>query len=218
LVDFNVRVSDGTDDGLLVTRSALGTLPRYEVRLEGPARLSATKGVSYRVRAHDPKTFAPVPKASVELSLTRDGMSPKLLSATTDERGDAFFDLSLADAGNYQVVARALSSGSSESLTAQVAVESASMRALLTTDKPLYQPGQTIHLRSLALQKGDNTPLVGQALRFEIQVVGPMRHLVAMTTGRSSSHGASSASKQGGRCCSGRGRRRTPRSGSRRRS
>lgn len=169
LVDFNVRVSDGMADGLLVTRSALGTLPRYEVRLEGPARLSASKTVSYRVRAHDPKTFAAVPKAAVELSLTRDGLSPKLLTATTDEQGDAFFDLSLADAGNYQVLARALSSGSSESLTAQVAVESATTRALLTTDKPLYQPGQTIHLRSLALQKGDNTPLVGQAVRFEIQ-------------------------------------------------
>lgn len=169
LVDYNLRVSDGTRDGLLVTRSALGTLPRYEVRLEGPARVSADKTVSYRVRAHDPKTFAPVPAAAVELTLTRDGQSPKLRSAVTDEHGDAFFDLSLAEAGDYKVLARAVASGSSESLSAQVSVESGSMRALLTTDKPLYQPGQTVYLRSLALQKGANTPLAGQQVRFEIQ-------------------------------------------------
>ena len=41
-------------------------------------------------------------------------------------------------------------------------------RVLLTTDKPIYQPGQVIHLRALALGTFDLTPAAGQALEVTI--------------------------------------------------
>ena len=41
-------------------------------------------------------------------------------------------------------------------------------RVLLTTDKPIYQPGQVIHLRALALSTFDLTPAAGQALEVII--------------------------------------------------
>jgi uncharacterized protein YfaS (alpha-2-macroglobulin family) len=42
-------------------------------------------------------------------------------------------------------------------------------RVLLTTDKPIYQPGQTIHLRALALENLSKKPLSGQPVLFEIE-------------------------------------------------
>ena len=40
---------------------------------------------------------------------------------------------------------------------------------MLVTDKPLYQPGQLIHLRALALQTHDLTPVAKQPLTFEVE-------------------------------------------------
>ena len=41
-------------------------------------------------------------------------------------------------------------------------------RVLLTTDKPRYQPGQTIHLRSLILNGRTQQPMAGEPVTFEI--------------------------------------------------
>ena len=40
---------------------------------------------------------------------------------------------------------------------------------LLVTDKPLYQPGQLMHLRALALQSFDLKPVAGADLTFEVE-------------------------------------------------
>ena len=40
---------------------------------------------------------------------------------------------------------------------------------LLTADKPLYQPGQTIHLRALAVDMGTRTPLADKPITFEVE-------------------------------------------------
>jgi len=40
--------------------------------------------------------------------------------------------------------------------------------ALLTTDKPLYQPGQTVHMRALLFDKGERA-LAGQALTLKVE-------------------------------------------------
>ncbi|MFT3921379.1 MAG: MG2 domain-containing protein [Myxococcales bacterium] len=168
LVAFNVHIHDGENGGLSVTRSAFSALPRYEVRLEGPARMSAGKNVSYRVRAHDPKSFAPVPGAPVVLLLKRGDAEAKRLSAQTDARGDAFFELSLDDAGDYQISAQAESCGTHADVEQAVNVESGGSRLLLTTDKPIYQPGQNVHLRALSLRKGSNEPVAQVPVRFEI--------------------------------------------------
>ena len=38
-----------------------------------------------------------------------------------------------------------------------------SVQVMLSSDKPLYQPGQTIHLRALALDSATRQPLGGAA-------------------------------------------------------
>ena len=40
---------------------------------------------------------------------------------------------------------------------------------LLTTEKPIYQPGQTIHVRALALDRATNHAADGRKLTFEVE-------------------------------------------------
>jgi len=40
---------------------------------------------------------------------------------------------------------------------------------LLTTEKPLYQPGQTIHIRALALNRADHTAAANRKITFEVE-------------------------------------------------
>ena len=57
--------------------------------------------------------------------------------------------------------------GSTE-LTQQVRLED-KVSILLTTEKPLYQPGQTIHARALALERADHEATAGRKLTFEVE-------------------------------------------------
>ena len=40
---------------------------------------------------------------------------------------------------------------------------------LLTTEKPIYQPGQTIHVRALALDRANHEAAAGRKLTFEVE-------------------------------------------------
>ena len=43
------------------------------------------------------------------------------------------------------------------------------VQILLTTEKPIYQPGQTIHARALALDRGSHEASAGRSLMFEVE-------------------------------------------------
>ncbi|HUK19774.1 MAG TPA: MG2 domain-containing protein [Bryobacteraceae bacterium] len=43
------------------------------------------------------------------------------------------------------------------------------VQVLLTTEKPIYQPGQTIHIRALALDRANHQASAGRSLTFELE-------------------------------------------------
>jgi hypothetical protein len=53
-------------------------------------------------------------------------------------------------------------------LTQQVRLEDKAA-ILLTTEKPIYQPGQTIHVRALALERADHAASANRKLTFEVE-------------------------------------------------
>ena len=55
------------------------------------------------------------------------------------------------------------------SSTHSVLVEPHRSQILLTTDKPLYQPGQTVHIRALAMKQPAVVPLAGEKLLLELE-------------------------------------------------
>ncbi|WP_437942506.1 MG2 domain-containing protein [Sorangium sp. So ce341] len=168
LARYLVRIDDGSEKGLLVTRSLLRVIPPYDVRLEGPARVVRGRAASYRVRATDAFSHQPMPSVEVELAVG-EGAAARELRGTTDALGAAVFEVEPGEIGDLPVSARALGFGVSAVVDEQVTVEGPGPKLLLTTDKPLYKPGQTIHLRALALERGNNAPLARAPVTFEVE-------------------------------------------------
>ncbi|MGB6045894.1 MAG: MG2 domain-containing protein [Pirellulales bacterium] len=146
------------------------TASPYDLRLLGQEQLLAGSKASLRLSLVDRSTGRPVPNVPVELSLfdpdTRQTMH--LVSLETDEAGTAGPQFQLPDwkDGQYtlRVVARA---GKTEELEQSVKLRR-SWKLMLSSDKPVYQPGQTIHIRSLGLRQPDLKPVTGEEITFSI--------------------------------------------------
>ena len=118
--------------------------------------------------------LTPRPKPKTEVSQDdsehESHESHLLFTGPLNHRGttEAQFRFPVALTGSYQlryVVDTAI--GSSE-FTQNVRLdEKASI--LLTTEKPIYQPGQTIHMRILALDRSNHEAVAGRKLTFEVE-------------------------------------------------
>jgi alpha-2-macroglobulin-like protein len=168
-VRYSVRVEGSSGASLRVTRSLLGLVPAHEVRLEGPSRVTRGRRASYRVRAEDPVTHQPIPDVPVQLIMRKGDQQVAALDKVTGGKGEAVFELTLDVEGDVEVEARATARGTTAALTDAASVLRPGAKVLLTTDKPLYQPGQTIHLRALALDGATQKPVAGQPAVFEIE-------------------------------------------------
>ncbi|MDC0144924.1 MG2 domain-containing protein, partial [Verrucomicrobia bacterium] len=93
-----------------------------------------------------------------------------MVSTTTDESGFANIEKQIPDElaeGEYKVVAQL--AGDDQSVITQNVQLTRSFRVMVTTDKPLYQPSQTIHIRSLSLANADMRPVGGRKTVIEVQ-------------------------------------------------
>jgi hypothetical protein len=70
--------------------------------------------------------------------------------------------------GSYQLRYAVDTPIGSTEFTQQVRLEDKAA-ILLTTEKPIYQPGQTIHARALALDRADHSAVSGRRLVFEVE-------------------------------------------------
>ncbi|HTV22649.1 MAG TPA: MG2 domain-containing protein [Polyangiaceae bacterium] len=167
LVQYNLVVRN--TGPVHIVKSLQHVVPPYEVVVEGPGRLSANKQVSYRVAARNPLTRAPLPNQPLELVLSAADGSSERHALTTDATGTASLGLSVPEAGQYSVSASASAFGVDASVAESIEVASPSQRLLLTTDKPIYKPGQTIHVRTLSLAASDRRPNANEELSLEIE-------------------------------------------------
>ena len=169
LVQWNVRIDDDKANSVRVTRSLLLVIPAHDVRLEGPSAVTTGKGATYRVRAEDALTRAPIVGASVELDVTaKDGSATATLDGVTGATGEAFFPVSLVQDGSFQVGTHETHDGITPGVIDALASSTPGPKTLLTSDKPIYQPGQTIQLRTLTLTTPDSKPVTAVPVLFEI--------------------------------------------------
>ena len=69
--------------------------------------------------------------------------------------------------GKYQLRVSAQAGSGEDSITEPVTLRR-SWQLMLTSDKPVYQPGQVIHLRSLALAEPQRKPVAGREAIFSL--------------------------------------------------
>lgn len=163
-----------------------------EVFIFSAARYSPDKPFTLLVLARDAKNELPLDNQSVDLYMgprDKDKEFRKLPSVKTGRDGIALVPIPPCPAGDYQIKAVI------RDLTAVSNIEVKSVyKAMLTSDKPMYQPGQTIHLRSLTLNTTDLHPAPENNVNFKIH--DPNGNLVLDQTAKSSAYGIAAADFQ----------------------
>jgi len=140
--------------------------------LYGQDQLTPSLPATFRVLVRDSRDGRPLPGAEVALALVaKDGTRVELGGGRTDQDGFAVAERKLPpdlEDGDYRVEVRTRSRVGTSSFERGVTVRR-SFRTLVTTDKPIYQPGQVIHIRTLTLATADQRPASGQAIVVEVQ-------------------------------------------------
>jgi A-macroglobulin TED domain/Alpha-2-macroglobulin family/MG2 domain/A-macroglobulin receptor binding domain/Macroglobulin domain MG3/Alpha-2-macroglobulin bait region domain len=143
-----------------------------DLHVYGQTELFAATPASVRVRLMDRKTGGPLAGVPVvvKLSDSKEGWETELASFTTDEQGsgEPRFELPGWPAGPYELCVTASTSDEPEVITRQVRLRQPA-KLMLATDKPVYQPGQTIHVRALGLRRPALRPLAGEGMTFTVR-------------------------------------------------
>ncbi|MHC4645741.1 MAG: MG2 domain-containing protein [Planctomycetota bacterium] len=123
-----------------------------------------------RILVRDRAAGVPISGASVSVELTHEDRVISKSTARTDSKGEvaAQLDMPNTPLQNAKLKVTVKSKTSTDTVEETIQVRSA-LRTLLTTDKPLYQPGQTIHIRALTLSQPDMTPLANSEVTFEVE-------------------------------------------------
>jgi hypothetical protein len=164
-----------------------------DLKILGQTQLLAGAAASLRVCLIDHGTGATLPGVPVRIGLRHRGTGEtvELASFTTDADGTGqprFRVPDWADAEcDLQVTA---DNPTHDSLTLPVKVHR-SRQVMVSADKPVYQPGQTIHVRGLALRRPDLRPVAGEDVTFT--VTDPKGNVVFKQKTKTSDYGISSA-------------------------
>jgi alpha-2-macroglobulin-like protein len=146
----------------------------YDLRVLGQTEWLPDTDASIHLRLlrHDGRLEQGVP-VTVELTDQRPtaGRRVQLANVTTGEHGLAVARFRLPDwpDGPYQLQVNASprAAPGPETLSRTVTLKH-SWRLMASTDKPVYQPGQVIHMRGLALRRPDLKPVAGQVMAFSV--------------------------------------------------
>ncbi|MCS7167198.1 MAG: MG2 domain-containing protein [Gemmatales bacterium] len=127
--------------------------------------------------------------------VNQDGKKIPLEKGRTDAKGAATLAVQVPDLppGQYKVEIHTRSQLGEEKLEQTVNIKS-DAKILLVSDKPLYQPGQVIHLRALVLRPFDLKPVADSEILFEIQ--DPKGNKVFKRTVKTSEYGIASVDFQ----------------------
>jgi len=147
----------------------------FELQAVGPAVIRAGGHSTLRVRAIHPVTARPVARVTVQASLDLDTHNGKPLltrKAVTGRDGFATLEFTLPgdigpDDDEIDVKVTGTLGGFSAEADGRLYVGRFSF-ASLSTDKPLYQPGQTLHMRLMAFGD-DKKALANQPVTIEIE-------------------------------------------------
>ncbi|GAB4295011.1 MAG: hypothetical protein Kow0090_09830 [Myxococcota bacterium] len=127
-------------------------------------------GKSYlRAMVRDPKTGNPVKGAKVTAKINIPTVEIYGIGIT-DDFGVApvLIEISESIGSQSAVMAMTVENGDESQYVEKPVQILRNQRVLLTTDKPLYQPGQTMHLRALALRYPNLAPEAEKECLFEV--------------------------------------------------
>ncbi len=173
-VRFTLRYENQTSPDLEEIRSLSEILERPVLRILGQRSYIAGAPAAMRLivtGSSAGETALMVKRGAVRIELLGPDHAPKLLFAgELDRRGSVAADFRFPEGltGSFPVRFSADTPLGQVETTETVQLED-KVSVLLTSEKPIYQPSQTIHLRALALDRADRHAAAGRALTFEVE-------------------------------------------------
>jgi 5-hydroxyisourate hydrolase-like protein (transthyretin family) len=146
----------------------------HETSLTTSQEFFAGSAAPFRCEVHGVRSereTLPLAAAAVTVRLNdKDGKPRTLYEGKTpaDGRIDAEFQVPAVPSGQYTLEVVTKSPLGEDKLQRAVHIK-ADAKILLLSDKPVYQPGQEMHLRALCLRPFDLRPVENAALLFEIE-------------------------------------------------
>lgn len=165
VLNYEVKAKSQQIDGRVSLARSMGTL---ELVLLGSDQLLAGGKTGFRIIAREHYRAAPVADAIVTAKLKLKE-SEIVLQEKVDSHGtvDIDFEIPADWKGAAQLDIEVNSPVGTQKISRGVNVVH-KVRTMLVTDKPLYQPGQTIHIRSLTLAAPDRQALGDSEIILEV--------------------------------------------------
>ncbi len=125
--------------------------------------------IKYRIIVKNQRTEEPISNAKVKVVLTGEKTEKAVYEGNTDNTGtcEAIFTLPV-NIKNTQLKFIVSSALGKDEYNTSIKITSGNL-TYLVTDKPIYQPGQTIHIRTLSLQKPLLNAVKNKEVIFEIE-------------------------------------------------
>jgi uncharacterized protein YfaS (alpha-2-macroglobulin family) len=135
----------------------------------GQYQLMAATPASLRIQLIDRLAHRPLSGVPIKVELQRGKEVIEVASLATNDHGTAQprFELPDWDDGDCRLHVRAQTAKGEEHVIEKIELKR-SWKLMLTSDKPLYQPGQTIQARALALRRPDLHPVSSQNALFTL--------------------------------------------------
>jgi hypothetical protein len=174
---YRIRYRIGNARGILSLSQLIKDL--FELRIISPRQIPT--GITYRtrVRALNPFTGEPASGVAVDALLElevvdRDDELVLTGSSMTDADGFANIDIAvpadIAFAGDGEITVTGRRAGIVREASDELDTETEDTQFLLMSDKPIYQPGQTLNVRGILL-KGTEGMTVMPGIEVDIRIV-----------------------------------------------
>jgi hypothetical protein len=141
---------------------------RMVVSVLGQDEFIKSTAINYRIIVRNQRNNAPIENARVKISLKADDTGITVFEGTTDRSGTCETDFTIPDNIDEADLHFVISSDlGKDEYDTRVKFTSGNI-TYVVTDKPVYQPGQTIHIRSLSLRRPDLEAVSDQSILYEV--------------------------------------------------
>jgi uncharacterized protein YfaS (alpha-2-macroglobulin family) len=154
----------------LINFPGQATDSKIRLKVLGQNQFLSGGPASIRIITLDESGAQPLKAITTSVCLISGDEEEELFRGFTDSTGtvEANFIMPSHIEGSAKLKILAIAENDEKDMTVDISVKK-SYQLLLTTDKPLYQPGQTINLRLLALSRGNMEPVTALPVTFEIE-------------------------------------------------
>jgi len=142
---------------------------RMIVKILGQKKFIKETPIKYRIIVKNQKTEEPISKAKVKVFLVNGSSEKKIFEGTTNKAGNCTTNFLLpSDIENAVLKFIIDSELGKEEYQTYINLYDETV-TYLVTDKPIYQPGQTIYIRTLSLKKPNLKAVKGKEILYEIE-------------------------------------------------